>query len=328
MHKAIGLGKRASQWAAIVAGAGAGAALGWTAYSRLFINHRATLASAMDAERCGFSASSTRLSYYADAGRAGRPLVLLHSINAAASAFEMRPLFEHYRRQRPVYALDLPGFGFSERANRGYSPGVYTTAILDFLASEIREPADVVALSLTGEFAARAAVAQPELIRSLTLISPTGFSRRPLHRVAGDAFLNAASVPLWSQAFYDLLVTETSIRYFLRKSFAGPIDEGLAHYDYATAHQPGARFAPLYFVSGKLFTPDAVEAVYDPVLVPTTVLYDRDGYTDLDRLPEFVRNHPNWRAERIAGTMGLPHFEKPEETIAVLDRCWGERAAA
>ena len=39
-----------------------------------------------------------------------RPLLLLHSINASASAYEVKPLFEHYRQQRPVYAPDLPGF--------------------------------------------------------------------------------------------------------------------------------------------------------------------------------------------------------------------------
>ena len=322
------LARSISTGAALAAGAGAAAALGWTAYSRLFISHRIAVPPAMDAERRGFSGSSSRLSYYVDAARGGRPLVLLHSINAAASAFEMRPFFEHYRRERAVYALDLPGFGFSERANRGYSPGVYTTAILDFLGSEVGEAADVVALSLTSEFAARAAVAQPELFHSLTLISPTGFSRRRDHTVSGEAFFHAASLPFWSQALYDLLVTRPSIRYFLQKSFVGPIDEGLAHYDYATSHQPGARHAPLYFVSGKLFTPDAPQALYDSVRVPTVVLYDRDGYTDLDRLPEFVRTHPNWRTERIPGTLGLPHFEKPEETFAALDRCWAERAVA
>ena len=38
------------------------------------------------------------------------PLLLIHSINAAGSAYEIKPLYEHYRRSRTVYALELPGF--------------------------------------------------------------------------------------------------------------------------------------------------------------------------------------------------------------------------
>ena len=37
------------------------------------------------------------------------PLLLIHSVNAAASAAEVRPLFEHYRRERRVIAMELPG---------------------------------------------------------------------------------------------------------------------------------------------------------------------------------------------------------------------------
>ena len=67
------------------------------------------------------------------------PLLLIHSINAAASAAEVRPLFEHYQRDRLVLAMDLPGYGFSERGERMYTPRLMTDAIhavLDLLASE------------------------------------------------------------------------------------------------------------------------------------------------------------------------------------------------
>lgn len=50
----------------------------------------------------------------------GAPVVLVHSVNAAASSFEMRPLFEGLRGERPVLAFDLPGFGRSQRGPRRY----------------------------------------------------------------------------------------------------------------------------------------------------------------------------------------------------------------
>ena len=52
------------------------------------------------------------------------PLLLIHSINAAASAAEVEPLFTHYRQQRPVYAIELPGFGLPLTTKTPYSNGV------------------------------------------------------------------------------------------------------------------------------------------------------------------------------------------------------------
>ena len=84
--------------------------------------------------------------------------MLIHSINAAASAYELRPLFMEYRGRRPLYAPDLPGFGFSERGDREYSPALYVAAITDLLRSQVREmgPVDLVALSLGGGSSRRA----------------------------------------------------------------------------------------------------------------------------------------------------------------------------
>jgi pimeloyl-ACP methyl ester carboxylesterase len=98
---------------------------------------------------------------------AGRPLLLLHSINAAPSAFEVSPFFDPAALERPLYAPDLPGFGRSERADRAYSPEFFATAIEDDRCDRCG-PVDVLALSTTAEFAARAAAADaPERVASL-----------------------------------------------------------------------------------------------------------------------------------------------------------------
>lgn len=283
-------------------------------------NQPQTLPKALDAEQRTFASTrSGNVSYYLDQQATGRPLVLIHSINAAPSAFEMKPLFTHFRTERPVYALDLPGFGFSERRDLRYSPALYVETIGEFLTNEVGEAADIIALSLGCEFAAMSAQAYPDLVRSLTLISPTGMGKpRSLSPSTSSTIYKAVSVPLWSDSLYALLTSHRTIRYYLSKSFAGTAPSAMIEYAYQTSHQPGARFAPFHFLAGHLFTWNVFETVYQSLSTPTLVLYDSDPNVDFDRLPNLLEQNPHWSAERIVPTRGLPHWEKLEETTRIL----------
>jgi pimeloyl-ACP methyl ester carboxylesterase len=318
---------------AAVAGGLVAAAAAGIAYSRLAIDHEVPLPKALDADRREFDLGDLgRVSAYLDEGSEGRPLVLVHSVNAAASALEMKPLFEMYRQNRPVYALDLPGYGFSERRAREYTPEFFASALVDFLGQVAGEPADVIALSLGSEFSARAAHKAPEQFRSLAMISPSGFTDRSRGRAteqagqrgAGQSLYNLLANPLWAQALYDLIVSRKSLRFYLGKSFVGEVPAELVEYGYATSHQSGAMNVPLYFLSGQLFTQGALQELYGELSVPSLILYDEDFYVNFDRLPELLVKNELVKAVRIAPTLGLPHWEQPEETKAALDTFWAE----
>jgi len=313
-----------------IAAAGA-AATGWIIYSRKYVRHDMKLDKAIDAERKDFQSEiAGRISYYVDNSAKGVPLVLLHSVNAAPSAFEMKPIFNRFRGERPVYALDLPGFGFSERSDRIYSPKLYQNAITDFLRDVVGEPADVVTLSLSSEFAALSAAHDPEHLRSLVMISPTGFGppkpgnlpEQARQQQAKNTVYSGLAVEIWNRPFYDLVSSRPSIQFFLNKSFEGLVPENFVDYAYQTSHQPGAQYAPTYFLSGKLFTPAVRETVYNVLDLPVLVIYDRDPYTNFEMLPLTVRDNNNWYAERVSPTKGLPHWEMLERTFKALESFW------
>ena len=277
-----------------------------------------------------FSKTAGRLSYYVDRSAGGRPVVFIHSINAAGSSYELKPLFDYFRGKRPLYALDLPGFGLSERSGRVYSPRLYEDAIVDFLSSQVGGAADIVALSLGCEFAARAALARPDLVHSITMISPSGFSSpgnegrssQQINPSTGEMLHQVFAFPLWGRALYDLIATRRSIEYFLKQSFVGEVDSGLKDYAYLTSHQPGAQHAPLYFISGKLFTPDIRGEVYEQLSLPVLVIYDCDAFVQFDTLPMMLSQHSNWRSARITPTLGLPQFERLTDTARALNFFW------
>ncbi|MEI6547604.1 MAG: alpha/beta fold hydrolase, partial [Burkholderiales bacterium] len=140
----------------------------------------ATLPSPLAATQPEISGTAGRLALY-EAG-SGSPVLLIHSINAAASADEVRPLFERLSVTHRVFAIDLPGYGRSQRGDRHYDIALFTAAIDDALDAIGQccgdAPVDLLAVSLSGEFAARAAVRRPHRIRTLTLVTPTGLDRR------------------------------------------------------------------------------------------------------------------------------------------------------
>ncbi|MDB5044896.1 MAG: alpha/beta hydrolase [Deinococcus sp.] len=260
---------------------------------------------------------------YADTRGAGRPLILTHSVNAAASAYEMKPVWDAYAGTRPVYALEWPGFGSSARPDVAYTRDLMTRALLSLVA-QIGTDADVVSMSLGSEFAARAALQEPR-IRSLALLSPSGLGTPR----GGTQQANAddggqrlyGTLKTFGTPLYAVLRTRPVIKLFLNPSFRGPVDVGLIDYAGDTSRQAGAKYAPLYFISGQLFTPDAYTALYSKLTIPTLVMYDQDAFVNFARLPEFSAL-PGKTAVRIPDTDGLPHFEKMLDVKVALDAFW------
>jgi pimeloyl-ACP methyl ester carboxylesterase len=304
------------------------AALAWANYSRRAIPHHMPLPHAVTGERREINGRAGRLSYYV-AG-AGAPLLLIHTVNAAASAYEIRPLFEHYRQYRRVYAPDMPGFGFSDRSAREYTPRLYADAIVDMLdqiASDLGpQPVDALAVSLGCEFLTRVASEHPERFRSLALVSPTGFDRRRRRSgESGDVMGNPGlrdflNFPLWSRPLFDLLNSRPSASYFLKKTFGSyeAIDQGLLEYDYLTSHQPDAQNAPYAFVSGTLFSAD-IKRLYAALELPVWLAYGTRGeFNDFSGVG-LIQGRPNWTVT-VFDTGALLYFDQTDTFTTLYDR--------
>ena len=257
----------------------------------------------------------------AGASRAN-PLLLIHSVNAAPSAAEVRPIFDAFSSSRPVFALELPGFGSSPRSPGPYTPALMRDAILSALGFieglGFDAPADVLGVSLSSEFVALAAQSESARIRSVALVSPTGLESRHLPayqsgRTKDKPWLRRLleSGP-WSQALFDWLTRKASMRKFLERTWGSRrIDERLLAYNLLTTHQPGARHAPYAFIAGSLFT-RGIARVYRQLRQPVWMAHGVHGeFSKFDGL-ETLGPRTNWTVESFdAGAM--PYFQRPVE---------------
>lgn len=263
--------------------------------------------------------------WYYDIEAEGRPLLFVHSINAAPSAIDLKPLFQHFRSYRSVYAPDLPGFGRSTRHVGMMTASEFAkniSLIIDQISPS--EPPDVIALSLGCEFVARAVVECGANVRSLTFISPTGFSRRqPPPLQAQKRLRRLFDFAGFGRGAFKLLRLERSIRYFYGMNFSGSVPSELVAYALKTTRQPAAHEMPLQFLSMSLFTPNAVGSLYEKLDVPVLVLFDEDPNVTFELFEQF-EDSPIWQFKRIAPSLGMPQWEHPEKTVAAIESFFAE----
>ncbi|MBA0734927.1 hypothetical protein Gogos_018815 [Gossypium gossypioides] len=102
----------------------------------------------------------------------GFPIVLIHGFGA--SAFHWRYNIPELAKNYKVYAIDLLGFGWSEKAIIEYDAMIWRDQVVDFLKEIVKEPTVLVGNSLGGFTALVAAVGLPEQVVGLALLNSAG----------------------------------------------------------------------------------------------------------------------------------------------------------
>lgn len=269
-----------------------------------------------------FNFRGHKVAYY-EQGQ-GDPVVLVHGIYATASAFEMRELFVRLGSDHRVIAIDLLGFGASDRPDIEYRAELYIDLLIAFVREVVDAPVHLIASSLSAAFAASAAVRDPAALRSLVLVNPTGAVTLARHQMLlGRLVERLFRAPLIGQGLFNLLVSRPSLRYYNNKAYGdrSEVSRAVMEHGYQTAHQPGARFAAAAFVGRGLnldLTPILPEL--PPKGVRALVLWTGEtGFQDTEReRAAFERLAPRLRMVTLEGHSSLPYDEKPARFVSLL----------
>src|SRR2546423_11604707 len=106
-------------------------------------------------------------------GGSGPPLVLVHGLGSSAAVefyYNLEPLAAHHR----VFAIDLPGFGRSDKPVLEYTIDLFVRAVSDLMACEGIERAAVMGVSMGGRVALGLALDSPEKVERLVLVDALG----------------------------------------------------------------------------------------------------------------------------------------------------------
>lgn len=153
------------------------------------------------------------------------PIVLLHGLSANAAAYGtyLRKMLPHVRR---VIAPDMPGHGLSEVPRGGLGRDSMLAGGFEALDRLIDEPAIFIGNSMGGLGVIRYALARPELVKGLLLVSPGG---APMPEPAFQRFLDTFRIHSHEGALEFVDRVFASPPTLLRHAYAMAIRERFSH---------------------------------------------------------------------------------------------------
>lgn len=109
----------------------------------------------------------------ARAGRGDTTLLFIHGFSESLLSF--RGPFDQLARRYTVVALDVPGFGLSDKPAGPWDLATQTARLVAFLDAHTRGPVVLVGHSMGGELATSVALRRPGRVVALVLVAPAGY---------------------------------------------------------------------------------------------------------------------------------------------------------
>lgn len=114
------------------------------------------------------------LNVHYESGGNGNPVLLLHGWGADLRSLRQVSEFIRDSVGAKYYAIDFPGFGFSDTPSIGWDVNDFVSIVVDFLDKHRLEHIDIIAHSFGGRVAIKLASQYPERVNRLILVGSAG----------------------------------------------------------------------------------------------------------------------------------------------------------
>lgn len=250
-----------------------------------------------------------------------KPIILLHGFGTSIG---------HWRQNlgvlsevHTVYAIDLLGFGASEKALLSYKVALWVEQVYEFWRTLIRHPVVLVGNSIGSLVALAAAAKHPEMVQGVVMLSLPDPSLeaeaipRPLQPIVA-AIKSLVASPLVLKAVFRLVNRPTMIRRWAAIAYANPesVSDELVDILLGPAQDRGS--AQAFYGTIKAITNAesglGVKALLPEVKVPMLLIWgQQDRMVPPALARQFVKYNPNLQLLSIENAGHCPHDECPEQ---------------
>ncbi|KGF73397.1 alpha/beta hydrolase [Neosynechococcus sphagnicola sy1] len=257
----------------------------------------------------------------------GKPLVLIHGFGAAIG---------HWRQNIPVlsaagyqvFALDLLGFGGSDKPAIDYSLDLWASLLRDFWQGQIQQPTVFIGNSIGALLSLMLMTETPEIAAGGVLINAAGgLNHRPQElnlplRIVMGAFTRLVSSPFIGGFLFNRIRQPARIRATLHQVYgnATAVTDELVDLIYQPACDPGAQqvFASILSAPPGPAPGELLPHLQRPLLV---LWGDADPWTPIAGASIYQRAQAQGQSIRVVSIPGAghcPHDEDPAQVNALI----------
>lgn len=265
---------------------------------------------------------------YFEAGSRHKPtIILIHGLQDEADTW--RHVFEPLAQTHHVVALDLPGFGRSDKTRRDYDVPFYVRFMLAFMNHLSISHATLIGNSLGAMIAETIALAHPARVNGLVLVDGTiRIVARPPSATTNP--IRMVFAPLYDRRYFEGLRRSTQAAYDSLRPYYANLDampqadrEFLFQRVNERVWDEEQRLASLAiqmsFPAFFILRARKLIARIPASPVPATVIWGaEDHIVPIRNGQERAALQPSARFACIEGAGHLPHQEKPSEFLAAL----------
>ncbi|MEM7725207.1 MAG: alpha/beta fold hydrolase [Cyanobacteria bacterium P01_A01_bin.45] len=261
------------------------------------------------------------------------PLILLHGFGASIGHWRhnLEVLSEYYN----VYALDMLGFGATEKAPASYSIQLWTEQVYDFWRSFINQPVVLVGNSNGSLISLAAADSYPKMVNGMVMMSLPDPSIEqeaipPILRPVVASIKSVVASPLLLKPLFYFLRQPNMLRLWAGLAYADKkavTDELIEILAVPPQDRGSARaFSALFRGTIRADFGPSVKKVLPNLSIPMLLIWgDKDRFVPPTFAKQFASYNQNVELVQLDNTGHCPHDECPERVNQVIldwmDKC-------
>ncbi|QSJ20817.1 alpha/beta fold hydrolase [Nostoc sp. UHCC 0702] len=249
------------------------------------------------------------------------PLILLHGFGASIGHW--RHNLEVLGEYHTIYALDMLGFGASEKAPINYSIELWVEQVYDFWKAFIRQPVVLVGNSNGSLISLAAASAHPDMVQGIVMMSLPDPSLEQeaipaVLRPVVTAIKNIVASPIFLKPVFHFVRRPGILRRWASLAYANPeavTDELIEILAGPPQDRGSARaFSALFKAAIAVNFSPSVKAVLPTLTIPMLLIWgQKDRFVPPILANRFTQYNENLQLLKLEDVGHCPHDECPEQ---------------